>query len=157
MGSKIGHRIDYNGVGALRGQRHIPAKMYLPPPPSPSVRALGQSCLLSVFIFWTDLDLSTVKPRSLYRHWGGIESIRINGVSVLIYKQVELRENVRAFFRHGQRKLSVIMTDCNLYLAFRYKWVCQQPVPKWWFMQRPREQICLRLSTRVRWGPLWGW
>ena len=24
MGSIIGHRIDYNGVGALRGQRHIP-------------------------------------------------------------------------------------------------------------------------------------
>ena len=26
MGSIIGHRIDYNGVGALRGQRHIPSK-----------------------------------------------------------------------------------------------------------------------------------
>jgi len=26
MGSLIGHRIDYNGVGALRGQRHIPSK-----------------------------------------------------------------------------------------------------------------------------------
>ena len=26
MGSTIGHRIDYNGVGALRGQRHIPSK-----------------------------------------------------------------------------------------------------------------------------------
>ena len=24
MGSIIGHRIEYNGVGALRGQRHIP-------------------------------------------------------------------------------------------------------------------------------------
>ena len=23
MGSIIGHKIDYNGVGALRGQRHI--------------------------------------------------------------------------------------------------------------------------------------
>ena len=33
MGSIIGHRIDYNGVGALRGQRHIPRKnipKYLP-------------------------------------------------------------------------------------------------------------------------------
>ena len=27
MGSVIGHRIDYNGVGALRGQRHIPTKI----------------------------------------------------------------------------------------------------------------------------------
>ena len=26
MGSTIGQRIDYNGVGALRGQRHIPSK-----------------------------------------------------------------------------------------------------------------------------------
>ena len=26
VGSIIGHRIDYNGVGALRGQRHIPSK-----------------------------------------------------------------------------------------------------------------------------------
>ena len=26
MGSIIGHKIDYNGVGALRGQRHIPSK-----------------------------------------------------------------------------------------------------------------------------------
>ena len=26
MGSIIGHRIDYKGVGALRGQRHIPRK-----------------------------------------------------------------------------------------------------------------------------------
>ena len=26
MGSIIGHGIDYNGVGSLRGQRHIPSK-----------------------------------------------------------------------------------------------------------------------------------
>ena len=34
MMSIIGHRIDYNGVGALRGQRHIPSKngpKYPPP------------------------------------------------------------------------------------------------------------------------------
>ena len=38
MGSIIGHRIDYNGVGVLRGQRHIPSKNWPkyphhPPPP----------------------------------------------------------------------------------------------------------------------------
>ena len=35
MGSIIGHRIDYNGLGALRGERHIPSKMFpeYPPPP----------------------------------------------------------------------------------------------------------------------------
>ena len=26
MGSIAGHRIDYNGVGVLRSQRHIPSK-----------------------------------------------------------------------------------------------------------------------------------
>ena len=26
MGSMFGHRIDYNGVGVLRGQRHVPSK-----------------------------------------------------------------------------------------------------------------------------------
>ena len=38
MGSIIGHRIDYNGVGALRGQRHIPSKN-LPKYPPGLVRA----------------------------------------------------------------------------------------------------------------------
>ena len=35
MGSIIGQKIDYNGVGALSGQRHIPSKhkpKYPPPP-----------------------------------------------------------------------------------------------------------------------------
>ena len=32
----IGHRIDYNGVGALRGQRHYPAKINPSTPPPPS-------------------------------------------------------------------------------------------------------------------------
>ena len=30
MGSLIGHKIDYNGVEALRGQWHIPRKKKLP-------------------------------------------------------------------------------------------------------------------------------
>ena len=41
MGSIIGHRIDYNGVGALRSQRHIPSKKlikYPPPPGRPTVQ-----------------------------------------------------------------------------------------------------------------------
>ena len=37
MGSIIGHRIDYNGVGALRGPRHISRQnnpnTHPPPPP----------------------------------------------------------------------------------------------------------------------------
>ena len=37
MGSIIGHRIDYNGVGALRVQRHIPNKNLAKYPPPPSV------------------------------------------------------------------------------------------------------------------------
>ena len=37
MGSIIGQKIDYNGVGALRGQQHIPSKHLpkYPPPPTP--------------------------------------------------------------------------------------------------------------------------
>ena len=33
MGSIIGHGIDYNGVGALRGQGHIPCKINPSNPP----------------------------------------------------------------------------------------------------------------------------
>jgi len=33
MGSIIGHRIDYNGVRALRGKRHVPSKNLLKYPP----------------------------------------------------------------------------------------------------------------------------
>ena len=36
MGPITGHKKDYNGAGALRGQRHIPSKTepkYPPPPP----------------------------------------------------------------------------------------------------------------------------
>ena len=39
MGSITGHKKDYNGAGALRGQRHIPSKTepkYPPPPPGSS-------------------------------------------------------------------------------------------------------------------------
>ena len=36
MGSIIGHRIDYNGEGALRGQRHIPSKKLTQVPRLPS-------------------------------------------------------------------------------------------------------------------------
>ena len=32
MGSIIGHRIHYNGVGVLRDQRHIPRHPLSPPP-----------------------------------------------------------------------------------------------------------------------------
>ena len=33
MGSIVGHRIDYNGVGVLRRQRHIPSKTWPKYPP----------------------------------------------------------------------------------------------------------------------------
>ena len=43
MGSIIGHKIDYNGVGALTGHGHIPSKIYpsIPhphPPPPPHMK-----------------------------------------------------------------------------------------------------------------------
>ena len=34
MRSIFGHRIDYNGVGVLRGQRHIPNLSKVTPPPT---------------------------------------------------------------------------------------------------------------------------
>ena len=43
MGSIIGQRIDYNGVGALRGQQHIPSKnlpQYHPLPPWGAIHLL---------------------------------------------------------------------------------------------------------------------
>ena len=52
MGSIIGHIIDYNGVGALRGQRHIPAQQKLTQltqvPPSPRVLNPDTSLLRTV-------------------------------------------------------------------------------------------------------------
>ena len=36
MESIIGHRIDYNGVGALRGQRHVHRRIYPSNTPHPS-------------------------------------------------------------------------------------------------------------------------
>ena len=34
MGPINGHRIDYNGVGDMRGQRHIPSKKFTQVPAS---------------------------------------------------------------------------------------------------------------------------
>ena len=52
MGSIIGHIIDYNGVGALRGQRHVPAQQKLTQltqvPPSPRVLNPDTSLLRTV-------------------------------------------------------------------------------------------------------------
>ena len=41
MGSIIGHRRDYNGVGALRGQQHIPENIdqSTPQPPPPTLHS----------------------------------------------------------------------------------------------------------------------
>ena len=38
MGSINGHRIDYNGIGALRDQRHIPSKNLPKYPPGKNAR-----------------------------------------------------------------------------------------------------------------------
>ena len=45
MGSIIGQKIDYNGVGALRGQRHIPSK-HKPKYPPPAPRDVEGSSVL---------------------------------------------------------------------------------------------------------------
>ena len=45
MGSIAGHRIDYNGVGVLRNQRHIPSKTWpkYPPPPGEDVQPIHEN------------------------------------------------------------------------------------------------------------------
>ena len=40
MGSIIGHKIDYNGAGVLRGHRHIPMQQKLPQSRTQSPQAL---------------------------------------------------------------------------------------------------------------------
>ena len=45
MGSIVGHRIDYNGVGVLRGQRHISSK------PDPSTPLPPGGCLGKLVMF----------------------------------------------------------------------------------------------------------
>ena len=42
MGSTIGHRIEYNRVGALRGQRHIPSQNLSKYPPTPLPGSSGR-------------------------------------------------------------------------------------------------------------------
>ena len=48
MGSIIGHKIDYNGVGALTGQGHIPSKN-LPKYPPPHMKQ-NLKCISFVII-----------------------------------------------------------------------------------------------------------
>ena len=46
MGSIIGHRIDYNRVGDLRGQQHIPSKNQLKyPPPLREIATLQEEAI----------------------------------------------------------------------------------------------------------------
>ena len=52
MGSIAGHRLDYNGVGVLRGQRHIPSKTWpkYPPPVSRQAAIFQNAVLIMMFI-----------------------------------------------------------------------------------------------------------
>ena len=61
MGSIIGHRIDYNGVGALRGQWHIPSKK-LTQVPSAS-RAWQFYVILSAARLWAAKQVPPQSPR----------------------------------------------------------------------------------------------
>ena len=62
IGSIIGHRIDYNGVGAPRGQRQIATKNgpnYPPPPPPPGSSQLEGS----KDFFWSTMFLHVTCTR----------------------------------------------------------------------------------------------
>ena len=66
MGSIIGHRIDYNGVRALRGQRHIPSKNLPQYPPGAPL-----------------LDLPLVSPSVGLWHQE-TEAVRVTGTHVVL-------------------------------------------------------------------------
>ena len=74
MGSIIGHKIDYGGVGVLRVQWHIPSKN-LPkfPPPPPGNRTLNVSFVIilnveeSTLVKYIQIVLSMMKKFLNYR------------------------------------------------------------------------------------------
>ena len=61
MGSIIGHRIDYNGVGSLRGQWHIPSKKLTQVPPAS--RAWQFYVILSAARLWAAKQVPPQSPR----------------------------------------------------------------------------------------------
>ena len=61
MGSIIGYRIDYNGVGALRGQWHIPSKKLTQVPPAS--RAWQFYVILSAARLWAAKQVPPQSPR----------------------------------------------------------------------------------------------
>ena len=61
MGSIIGHRIDYNGVGALRGQWHIRSKKLTQVPPAS--RAWQFYVILSAARLWAAKQVPPQSPR----------------------------------------------------------------------------------------------
>ena len=54
MGSITGQKIDYNGAGALRGQRHIPSKTEPKYPSSPVPGGGGGESSSDVFVNLSD-------------------------------------------------------------------------------------------------------
>ena len=56
MGSIIGHKIDYNGVGALRGQWHTRSKNLpkFPPPPRETEPQMYECCRKYIGQIYTD-------------------------------------------------------------------------------------------------------
>ena len=67
MGSTIGHRVDYNGVGALRGQRHIPSKSLTQVPPTSG----GGYCYGS-FDWYVVLKREWIGSKLTWVNWTGL-------------------------------------------------------------------------------------
>ena len=70
MGSIAGHRIDYNGVGVLRSQRHIPSKTWpkypRAPTPSPNPLPFHPHCPISL---WTQDNNWGISLKLKDRQW----------------------------------------------------------------------------------------
>ena len=68
MGSIIGHKIDYKGVGVLRGQRHIPSeKLTQEPPPGLNWTDVANFLVLMLhFVFTLCKHKCKQKERKLF-------------------------------------------------------------------------------------------
>ena len=92
MGSIIGRKIDYNGVWALRGQRHIPSKSYTKYPPPP-----GQ------FQF----EISEI-PRA---QWGGTFRLHRPDLSHRAFGYCPCKQDTKERYCQMERDISVRPTE----------------------------------------------
>ena len=83
MGSISGHRIDYNEVGALRGQQHIPSKNLPKYPPPPRGTGMISTIVLHCVQYCVYIVLDQWKVKEFV-----IKYIALLYLTVIFYKTV---------------------------------------------------------------------